>query len=79
MQGMSMPISLSGTFYTVADAAVALNVTVGRIRQLVRDGIIAPVEVDGRSYLIPEAEVKKLTPPSTVGRPRGAKDKNPRT
>lgn len=73
-----MPISLSGTFYTVSDAAAALGITVGRIRQLVREGIIKPVEIDNRSYLIPEKEVEKLSTPSSLGRPRGARDKIPR-
>ena len=65
-----MPLKLSGLYFTVSDAAIAAGLTTGRVRQMVRDGIIKTVPVDGRSYLIPEHEVRRISKPSDTGRPR---------
>ena len=68
---MSMSIDISkGTYYSVADAAEFIGVTPGRIRQMVRDGVIESIKVDDRCYIISEKNLRKHLKPQEKGRPR---------
>jgi excisionase family DNA binding protein len=51
-----MPIA---HLYTVSEAAAALGVGAPAIRRAVQRGLMTPLRMDGRSYLIPAAEIAR--------------------
>jgi excisionase family DNA binding protein len=58
-------------FYTTNEAAEALGVTAGRVRQMVIDGSIAAEKV-GRDLLIPASEVERARSRKTKPGPTAA-------
>ena len=66
---------MSNTFdyVGVTDAARAVGVTVGRIRQLIANNTIKAEKVNNWAYAIPRSELKKIAKPAAVGRPRSGK------
>lgn len=62
-------------YLTTGEAAVRLNVSAARVRQMIRSGLITKTEKVGHINMIPEREIKKIeSGDRRAGRPR---DKNP--
>ena len=55
-----MPVRLNGDYYGTKGAATALERSEGRVRQMIRWGLLEAVEVSPRSWLIPKAEVSRV-------------------
>ena len=55
-----MPVKLTGEYYGTKEAASALGLTEGRIRQMVRWGEVDAVEISPRSWLIPAREIQRV-------------------
>lgn len=59
----------------VTVAAEMVGVTVGRIRQLIADETIKAERLNERAWAIPREELKKISRPKSVGRPRSGTPK----
>ena len=57
---------------STSEAAVKLGVTVGRVQQLIWDGLL-PAQKVGRDYVIKEDDLKLVENRPKVGRPPKAK------
>lgn len=71
---MSVSIEIPrGTYYSITDAAEAVGVTTGRLRQLIRADKLIGIKISERAWLIPKREVTRLKKSgSKLGRPRSA-------
>jgi len=69
---MSTVQSAEFDFFSVPEAADALGVTDGRIRQMLAAGELRGHKLGEKNWAIPKAEVdkQKALPRSKVGRPR---------
>lgn len=57
-------------FASVAEAAAALGVSRGRVRQLIRQGRLGPTEIIGRLRMIPRTDLARFAAlPRSPGRP----------
>jgi hypothetical protein len=48
-----------GHYYSPADAAVAIGVTEGRIRQMIRWGQLTAIRISDRAWIVPETAVQQ--------------------
>ncbi|MBA3767493.1 MAG: helix-turn-helix domain-containing protein [Acidobacteria bacterium] len=56
-------------YLTTGEAAAALGMTDGRVRQLIRAGVL-PALIFGRDYMIKRSDLRKAEPQTKRGRPR---------
>jgi len=63
-------IHLEGEYYTTQQAARAVGLTPGRIRQLVCEGRLPVIAVGGKANLIQRRQLLPLLEKSHTGRPR---------
>jgi excisionase family DNA binding protein len=68
-----MPV---GTFVNVNEAATMLGCTVGRVRQMLRDGSLRGLKANAKAWLVPTTEIERMQEkPYSTGRPRIASEK----
>lgn len=48
-----------GTYYSPADAAEAMGLTEGRIRQMIRWGQLTAIRISDRAWIVPESAVQQ--------------------
>lgn len=69
-----MPV---GTFVNVNEAADLLGCTVGRVRQMLRDGSLKGLKANAKAWLVPTTEIERMAErPYKTGRPRVSAKEN---